>query len=323
MRSRSTFILSALATSALMLPSVAFAVGIPFFGPLIPDAQKVCPGNWSLVIEVVNRSISLALTIVIVFIAPITIAYAGFLYVINPMNSSGMSQAKELLKNAVGGIVLSLAAWLIVNAVMAVFYKASSPGFNNTPWSSIVTGDSSKFCLDQKGTKPGDGLNQASGTGTGSGTGSTTPPSTGGGGGGSAAGLCPDSNNACSPAALMAAGFSATEANVMSCIALTENSGRATGCNGNACGTFQIMLTVNPLVGPSCGGTLNCPSMCHGNNGAAVKTAECQPCVQAANTPACNAEAAHNLFTQSGYGPWTTSSDNTKSGACVREYGNG
>jgi len=57
------------------------------------------------------------------------------------------------------------------------------------------------------------------------------------------------------PAALrhfQAAGFSDAQAQAMSCIAMTENSGKSSGCNGNACGSFQILLTKNSLSGPDC-----------------------------------------------------------------------
>ena len=141
------------------------------------------------------------------------------------------------------------------------------------------------------------------------------------------AGQCSNAN--CSPNALKDAGFNDTAANVMSCIAITENSGNSSGCNGNACGTFQIMLTANQLNGPSCAQfndgnpTLNCPALCKGANGKAAKTeASCAPCVAAANNAQCNAESAAALYNSSGYKPWTTQSDNTKSGACVTKYGN-
>lgn len=130
-------------------------------------------------------------------------------------------------------------------------------------------------------------------------------------------------NSSCSPAAMEFAGFKGSSAEVMSCIAMTESTGNSSAINGNAVGLFQIMLTVNPLVGPACGGTLDCPKLCKGLNGKAVKEEpSCQVCVQAALNPECNAQAAQNLYSNSGYKPWVQWSDNTKSQACIDKYEN-
>lgn len=142
----------------LALPSAAYAGGIPFLGPIIPDAYKVCPASWGLLITVINNIISLAITLAIVFIAPIMIAYAGFLYVVNPVNPSGMSKAKGILQNTVIGIVVMLAAWLIVDAIMAVLYK---PSDSWGTWSSLITGRADDTCLQQAGVLPEDKLSQA------------------------------------------------------------------------------------------------------------------------------------------------------------------
>ena len=322
MRSRSLFYAILFTATLLVLPLAAHAAGasIPFFGPIIPDEINVCAAGWGSVINVINNIIKFLITIVIVFIAPIMIAWAGFLYVVNPMNPGGMAKAKSILQNTVAGIVVALAAWLIVGAVMAALTPNGRPFGEN--WASIITSDGSNNCLIEKNLLQK--LNQTDLEITGIGSGGNTVSVSGKSGA-----LCSDKNTACSPAALQAAGFTPTQANVMSCIAGTENSGKATGCNGNACGVFQIMITVNPLVGSECAkynngdSTLNCPVLCKGNNGVAVKTSECQPCVQAANDPKCNAQAAQYLYSKSGYGPWTTSSDNKNSAACVQQYDNG
>jgi hypothetical protein len=322
MRSRVPPFALLLVVGLFVLPFAAHATGIPNFGPIIPSGDQTCPLGFGALIMVVNNLITFVLTLAIVFVAPIMIAYAGFLYVVNAVNPSGISKAKSILWNTILGIIIALAAWMIVDALMAALYNPSA--FEAT-WSSIVTGGD--ICLTQAGTAPGSGLN--SGTG---GTGSGITTSSGGGSGTSGSGnnaQCSSSNPACSVQALESAGFGQTQANVMSCIAMTENSGNATGCNSvNACGTFQIIVTVNQLNGPDCAQfnngnpTINCPAICHGNNGVAVTTAACQPCVQAANNAACNAESAYSLYQQSsGYGPWTTSSDNKNSGGCIQQYG--
>lgn len=310
MRFRTPLFALAFTLASFALPYAAHA-SIPFFGPIVPNSST-CAAGWGMIIVVINNLISFLITVAIVFIAPLMIAYAGFLFVVNPVNSSGISKAKDILLNTVIGIVLALAGYLIVDALMAVLYNGKVGS-----WAQIINWNGDQ-CLPQLGTQAGAEFNQA------------PPIVTGGSGGttGGNVGQCSSSNEACSPAALIAAGFTQTQANVMSCIATTENRGLAVGCNGNACGTFQIMLTRNRLIGPACGGVLNCPVLCKGANGAAVRTASCQPCVQAANTPACNAQAAKALYDQSvksgysGYADWTPPrSDNQNAGLCVQKYG--
>ncbi len=313
MRSRASLLVLFLAISSLALPHFTHAGGIPYFGPIVPENINQCAAGWSALIVVINNIISFLITIAIVFVAPIMIAYAGFLYVVNPLDPGGINKAKGILTNTILGIVVALSAWMIVDAVMAVLTPNGQPFMQN--WASLVTW-SGDPCLISAGALQT--LNQASPN-----SGALVTGVTASGNGayvnGSSAALC--NTSACTPAFLQSVGFNSTQANVMSCIALTENGGNATGCNGNACGTFQIMLTVNNLVGPDCGGTLYCPSLCKGNNGAAVQTAACQPCVQAANNPKCNAETAQYLVSRSGYADWTPPrSDNQKSAACVQQY---
>lgn len=312
MRSRVPLFMLLFLAGSFALPLVAHAA-IPFFGPIISENNNLCPAGWGMLMIVINNIISLLITLAIVFVAPIMIAYAGFLYVINPVNPDKRGEANKILMNTIVGIVIALAGWLIVDAVMAVFYNPSAAGGT---WASLVT-SSGDQCLPQAGALPNDQLNQAVISGI-SASGDVITVN------GQSTAQCSGTNTACSPAALQAVGFTLAQANTMSCIAVTENGGNSTGCNGNACGTFQIMLTVNPLVGSACGGTLDCPTLCKGNNGTAVQTTACQPCVQAAYNPQCNAQTAYYMFTKSSYGPWTPpSSDNTKAAACVQQYAGG
>jgi|GEM_PF-2024209 len=150
-----------LAIVLLALPSAAYAGGIPFFGPIIPPENTVCPASWGALINVINNIISLALTLAIVFIAPIMIAYAGFLLMTGQGNSGTISKAKGILWNTVVGIVIALAGWLIVDAIMAVLYKPDAKTGWTTTWSQLITSGGVDACLEQAGAMPGDTLNQA------------------------------------------------------------------------------------------------------------------------------------------------------------------
>src|SRR3989338_6894070 len=156
MRSRISIFALLLVFGSVALPLVAHAGGIPFFGPIIPNEQitvngvvtnqNVCAAGWGMLITVINNIISLLLTLAIVFVAPLMIAYAGFLFVVNPVDSSGISKARGILTNTIVGIVIALAGWLIVDAIMVVLYNGS---FGT--WSNLVTSGSSQACLQQQG----------------------------------------------------------------------------------------------------------------------------------------------------------------------------
>lgn len=292
MHSRALFFTLLIVAGSFAVPHLAHAA-IPFFGPIVPSAQSLCPAGWGLIMIVTNNIIEFALTMAIVFIAPLTIAYAGFLYVVNPIDPSGISKAKSILTNTIVGIVIALAAWMIVDAVMAVLYNGK---FGT--WSSLIAGGGSDLCLPQ--TAAPTATTPTSSVQTNS-TSSGTPAS------GGSAGQCSSSNTACSPSALQAAGFDATQANVMSCLAMTESSGVPStppynvahpSSNSTACGTFQITKTTwNGAASGSCSDFSNCQNA------------------------ACNAQVAQTLVSQSGYSSWTCPKCNSKAAGCVQTYG--
>jgi hypothetical protein len=76
------------------------------------------------------------------------------------MDPGGISKAKGVLTNTVVGIVVALASWMIVDAVMVVFYNGS---FGT--WASIIKGNANDLCLTQKGSLPTDTLTQTQQTG--------------------------------------------------------------------------------------------------------------------------------------------------------------
>ena len=120
----------------------------------------MCPASWGLLITVINNVISLLITLAVVFVAPLTIAYAGFLYVVNPVDPGGIAKAKGILKNTVVGIVIALAGWMIVDAIMAVLYNKGAPGLSGKTWSELITSGGIAPCIDLPTS-----LNQAGQTG--------------------------------------------------------------------------------------------------------------------------------------------------------------
>lgn len=157
MRSRVPLFALLLLVSSFALPLVAHAA-IPFFGPIVPDAANVCAAGWGMLMVVINNIISLLITLAIVFVAPLMIAYSGFLYVVNPVDPSGIAKAKGILTNTVVGIIIALCGWLIVDAIMAVLYNPTAVG---KTWSQLIGSGGILPCVDQKGSLSTDSLNQS------------------------------------------------------------------------------------------------------------------------------------------------------------------
>ncbi len=153
MRSRISLFALLLVVSSFVLPLVAHA-GIPFFGPIIEKGWLQCPLGWWAVITVVNNIISLLITLAIVFVAPLMIAWAGFLFVVNPVNASGKEQAKKVLTHTIVGIVIALAGYMIVAAIMAALYNPGATSGKTTlgVWSNLITSGGLSPCIDLKGS---------------------------------------------------------------------------------------------------------------------------------------------------------------------------
>lgn len=143
---RSPTLFAVLALGSLALPSIASAA-IPFFGPIVPTH---CAAGWPMLIQVVNNIIAFLITVAILFVAPIMIAWSGFLFVTNPFNSGGIAQARSILLNTIIGIVIALAGYLIVAAIMAVLYDQSTVG---QTWTNLISNDGTS-CLAANVIRP-------------------------------------------------------------------------------------------------------------------------------------------------------------------------
>lgn len=154
MRSRIILILLVfVAASTFALPAVVHA-GIPNFGPIIESSWNQCSLGWGAVILVINNVIEVALSVLIVFFAPFVVLYAGFLYVTSAYSPEGRKRARSILQNLIIGIVIAIAAWLIVDAFMAVLYHPqNSSGTVSMPstWYSLITTGNISPCLNQSG----------------------------------------------------------------------------------------------------------------------------------------------------------------------------
>jgi hypothetical protein len=294
-----------------------------------------------MLLTVINNIISFLLTLAIVFVAPIMIAYAGFLYVVNAVDPSGISKAKGILVHTVVGIVIALAGWMIVDALMAVLYNPGASTGTSTlgAWANIVTGGDT--CLSQAGLSGG--LNQvATSTGNGAGNGALNPPPSG------------KAGTACDPAAVQAGAAAGgkntltnTQANILACIAKPES---ACGSNLNppnynwnsaksspgstAAGAFQVLLSSNHscyentacYTAAGVGGPLNCQNGFDGSGNPKTDAASAQlvqTCLTAADNLNCSAAAAACLLAQNGgsFSAWTSDQNSSAQQACITNGG--
>lgn len=333
------------------LPLFAHA-GIPFFGPIVPAAYNVCPPSWGMLIDVINNIISLLITLAIVFVAPLMIAYSGFLFVVNPFDSGGISKAKGILTNTIVGIVIALAGWMIVDAIMAVLYNPNASSGQTTlgTWSDLITSGGIGPCIKLAGSLsqapyvPGAISTGVTGV---SATGALNPPP------------LASAGPACDPSAVMAAAaagypsytLTTTQANIFACLAGPESTCGTKNLNFNwgkgvpgspgstAAGAFQVLLQSHAdcYENRSCysaaqsasksiqGGKLNCASgFSNGNprtdsTGAAIA----ETCVAAAADLNCSTAAAACLLKQNGgsFSAWQKDAKSSKQTQCINSGG--
>jgi len=279
-------------------PLAAHASGIPYFGPIVPTDASACAAGWGAVITVVNNIIAVALTIAIVFIAPLFIAWAGFLYLTSGASPGNRSKANAVLTNAIVGIVVALAGWIIVDAVMAALYNGSAGA-----WYQIINSNGSSDCLSIAGS-----LNQATlpngQTGTVAGVGTDNAPL-----------LTYGQGGACNAANIEAQdpSITSTQANQLACIAQGEstcgtgnnlnyswNTDTGNGKASTAAGPYQVLLSSHSTCYDNAiceqaagtpGQALNCKAA-FDSNGFVTNQTLANTCAAAAANVGCSASAA-------------------------------
>jgi hypothetical protein len=227
------------------------------------------------------------LFIVLSIVAAILIAIAGFKLVMSGGNAGARSAAKETFVNIFIGFIILMGGWIIIDT----FMKALVTGQVYGVWNQIQ-------CTGQPGaynTPAGSGR-QAVATST------YTGPI---GGGRGPLGQCHPANLACSVESLRAAGFNERQAQVMSCIAMTESSGNPNAHNPagggmGACGTFQVRQPTWNSVPRSAG---------------------CQDYASSCRNHTCNAEVAQQLVERRNYRDWTCPGCNSRAQGCIDRFG--
>jgi hypothetical protein len=134
-----------------MHPYSLLAASLDFFGPIVPESAQTCAAGWASAIAVLNNIIKFALSMGII-IAVLMIAYAGFLWVTNPINAENRTKARSILMNAGIGLLIALGAWLLVNTLLGALSGGTRSISYFTGFLSTGGGDT---CIIAKNQTPG------------------------------------------------------------------------------------------------------------------------------------------------------------------------
>ncbi|OGI67449.1 hypothetical protein A2823_00970 [Candidatus Nomurabacteria bacterium RIFCSPHIGHO2_01_FULL_41_91] len=116
----------------LVMPvlSLAYTLGEPLVPPCSTAAAPEQCG-WGQLMGLVDNVITFILKYMAVPIAAIMFAYAGFLLVTAGGEAAGArTKAKSIFTNAAIGLILAVAAWLIIKTILAILgYEGAWIGF--------------------------------------------------------------------------------------------------------------------------------------------------------------------------------------------------
>ncbi len=95
---------------------------------LVPCVGADC--NFNALLNLVNTVLRFILFDMVVPIAAIMFAYAGFLLVTSGGSSEAKTKAKDIFTNAVFGLIIAVAAWLIIHEILSILgYEGTWIGF--------------------------------------------------------------------------------------------------------------------------------------------------------------------------------------------------
>jgi hypothetical protein len=309
-----------------ILPHIAHGASTGFFGPIIPDAGSgdfcSCIGSapdWGCLLQVFQNVLNAIVSISLVLMS-LFIAYAGFRFILSPANEEQRLKARQTLTNAVLGMLIILASWLIVDSVMKVLYRGNNGDTGFGPWNSILSAPPT--CIKKNLTIPF--LPEISDTKN-PGGGGTNEFTTTAGTGGSCA-IPGNSNNPCSVQSLSKTCFSDQAATASQVCMKESANGQQAILSGSdklnsgsgpsySVGLWQINLTTSKVGGLNCPAAFSGP--CSGGNliqshaGWCTSTVKDQnlynQCVKAAQDAGNNSQAACDLYQKQNktiFQPW-------------------
>ena len=97
-------------------------------GDAPPTGADLC--DWNALMKLVNNVISFILFKMLVPIAAIMFAYCGFILLTAGGESAKKTKAKNIFSNVVWGLIIAIAAWLIVQTILHLLgYNGAWIGF--------------------------------------------------------------------------------------------------------------------------------------------------------------------------------------------------
>ncbi|MFH1201181.1 MAG: hypothetical protein V1484_02580 [bacterium] len=113
----------------LIAPAFSLAAGLV---PCGGNSEGEGPCDFNQLMNLVNKVIHFILYDMVIPIAAIMFAYAGFLFMTAGAEiSSARTKAKSIFFNAVLGLIFAVAAFLIVRTILSILgYQGSWIGFN-------------------------------------------------------------------------------------------------------------------------------------------------------------------------------------------------
>lgn len=144
---------------ALALPTAALAADATFFGPIVPNGTNGqpdcnCPGaapDYGCVMQTVQNGMNLAISLSFM-LAVLYLVVVGFTFVLSAGSPGARETARKRFMNVVVGIIVILAAWLIVDFIMKRLYGEQGQW---GPWNAILQVDSNAdMCLKVAANPP-------------------------------------------------------------------------------------------------------------------------------------------------------------------------
>jgi len=128
---------SSIIASFILLATIlvtAFPVDAALFpSPIIPCGTSESGGAPCKIchIYILIKNVIDALLILMVPLAALGIAIGGFWILASQGNPGNVAKGKEIIWNTIWGIVIALAAWILINTIMVTLVKPSASQFLN------------------------------------------------------------------------------------------------------------------------------------------------------------------------------------------------
>ena len=147
----------------LLIPNVTFAAEATFFGPIVPpecnceavisESGNTVPSaaDWGCVLQVVQNSINFLVSASVLLVV-IFVVLAGITFMTSGTNAHARESARKRIGNAVVGLLVVLAAWLVVDFIMKAIYNPDTQVNGNAigPWNAILNKGTTPTCIVPK-----------------------------------------------------------------------------------------------------------------------------------------------------------------------------